>query len=450
MARLSRRLVLVLFVALNSRVPAKSPQDAIPGAPLRLWARLPPDVQLYGTADASFRLDRAAAIITAPKGTERLRPRLGVNIHFLKDNRGLDLARDAGFSFVRMDLLWANLEKGGQYDFSSFDGLMRSLESRGMGVLWLLAYGHPEHGGESPQSEKDLAAYARYTAAAVSHFRGHNAHFEIWNEPNGKQFLPNPSIYPKLLRATLGEIRRRDPGAAVSTGGTSGFDFPFLTSILESKSAQKASAIAVHPYRESAPETLAADLSRLRNVIRRTGGPNMPVWATEWGYSSYGNPKDFPDGGHGDGARKRQAVLAGRECLTAWVLGLPVAVLYDLRDDGSNPFHREDNFGLLDQDNGDKPAMRAVRALTGFARDHTYSGLIRDAPPGVHAMRLDGVDDIGFIVWNDDAKTRPHLRFLRNELLSVSNMCGEPVVAKRDEVVLEETVGPVYVRLKRR
>ena len=407
------------------------------------------DVRLSRTTDASFRLERAAAV-KAPEGTGGLQPRLGVNIHFLRDDRGLDLARNAGFSFVRMDLLWAKLEKQGQYDFAPFDGLMRSLEARGMGVLWLLAYGHPDHGGESPQSEEDVAAYSRYAAAVVGHFRGHNAHFEIWNEPNGKHFLANPAIYPHLLRAALDAIRRQDPGARVSTGGTAGFDFTFLTSMLESGSAQKASAIAVHPYRDSGPETLPADLLLLRSLIQRAGWPNLPIWDTEWGYSSDGNSsKDFPGGGHGDVARKRQAVLAVRQCLTVWVLGLPLAVLYDLRDDGSNPFNREDNFGLLNQDNSDKPAMKAVRVLTSVTRDHSYSGLIRDVPYGVHAIRLDGAEDIVFIVWNDEIEIRPQIRFLRNELLSVSNAFGEPIIAERDAVILEETMGPIYARLKR-
>jgi hypothetical protein len=409
------------------------------------------DVRLFRTADASFRLDPAAAVMETLERMGELRRRLGVNIHFLKDDRALDLARDAGFTFVRMDLLWAKLENHEEYVFTPFDGLMRALEARGMGVLWILAYGHPEHGGESPKSEEDIAAYSRYVAAVVSHFRGHNARFEVWNEPNEKQFLRNPAIYPGLLRTALDSIRRHDPDAAVSTGGTSGFDFPFLTTILESGSAQKASAIAVHPYRDSGPETLQPDLLLLRSLIQRAAGRNMPVWDTEWGYSSYSNAlADLPGGGHTDVARKRQAVLVVRECLTVWVLGLPLAVLYDLRDDGSSPFDREHNFGLLNQDNSDKPAMKAVRMLTSIARDHTYSGLIRDVPYGVHAIRLDGADDTVFVVWTDDTDIRPQIRFPRDQLLSVSNVFGEPIVTDRDELVLEETIGPVYMHLKRR
>jgi hypothetical protein len=123
-------------------------------------------------------------------------------------------------------------------------------------------------------------------------------------------------------------------------------------------------------------------------------------------------------------------------------------VWYDLRDDGPNPFDREHNFGILDQDGSEKPAMRALRVLTNSARSHTYAGLVRDVPKGLHAMRLDGADDTVFIVWNDDVAIPARLRFTRDEEVSVTNLFGERIMVG-DEIVLEEGIGPVYVRLKR-
>jgi hypothetical protein len=177
------------------------------------------DVRLFRITDKTFILNRAAAVMAAPESTAEPRTQLGVNIHFLKDDRALDLARGAGLSFVRMDLPWPQLERQGRYDFAQFECLMNSLETRSMGVLWVLDYGHHEHGGGSLRSKDDVAEYSRYAAAVVSHFRGHKARFEIWNEPNRAQFLANPAIYPDLLRAALEAIRRQDPGAAVSVFG---------------------------------------------------------------------------------------------------------------------------------------------------------------------------------------------------------------------------------------
>ncbi len=407
-------------------------------------------------ADSNFDLDVGSPVTPAPENAGQLHTRLGVNIHFLKDDRALDLARGAGFSFVREDLTWSEVERHGRYDFGPFDDLMRSLETRGMGVLWILDYGHPDHGGKAPRSQEDIAAYARYAAAVVAHFRGHNARFEVWNEPNLKQFLPNPAVYPEILRAALDAIRREDPNAIVSTGGVSQFDFPFLEGMLRSGSARRASAIAVHPYRQSGPETVQADSMRLRGLIRRETGHDMPVWDTEWGYSSHGYfPKNFAGDGHSDAARTRQGVLAARELLTVWALGLPVAVWYDLRDDGPDPRNTEHNFGLLQQDNSDKPAMRAVRALTTVAREHTYAGLVRNCPRGVHAMRLDGAEEVVFVAWNDQPGATPALRVPRSEWISATDLFGAPLPGPdgaSDKVAfsLAETAGPIYLHLKRR
>ena len=42
-----------------------------------------------------------------------------------------------------------------------------------------------------------------------------------------------------------------------------------------------------------------------------------------------------------------QAQRASRELLTAWALGFPMEIYYDIRDDGTDPTNDEDNFGLI-------------------------------------------------------------------------------------------------------
>jgi hypothetical protein len=404
------------------------------------------DVMLIGAADTTCTLKAALGLT----GGARTAAHLGINIHSLQDQQGLDVAQAAGFGFVRTDLLWAEVEKNGHYDFSAFDELMHSLDRRRMGVLWVVDYGHPMHGREYPKSEADFAAYGRYAAAAVAHFRGQNARFEIWNEPNLTRFLGNPQIYPKLLGAALDAIRRSDPEVLVSSGGTSGLDFPFLTSLLASGATQKASAIAVHPYRDAGPETATGDVLLLRDLIRRSSQNNLAIWNTEWGYSSGGTAVNgVRQDGHSEAARKRQAVLTVRECLTVFALGLPVGVVYDLRDDGSNPFDREQNFGLLNQDTSEKPAMTALRVLRSTTSGRTYSGLIRDVPYGVHAMRFDGANDMLFIVWTELSTWRTRIQTDGNALPTVSNMFGEMILPEGGEFTVGEEAGPVYVRWKR-
>ena len=162
----------------------------------------------------TFHADAMAETEPPPPGSLELAPRLGVGIHLLRDDHSLDLARDAGFKFVRMDMLWANVERGGRYRFFAYDALLRALDARGMGVLWILDYGHPDHGGSTPRTPQDIAAFGRFAEAAAAHFKGRNVRYEIWNEPNTDRFwtpAPNSSEYAALLREAVAAIRRADP-----------------------------------------------------------------------------------------------------------------------------------------------------------------------------------------------------------------------------------------------
>ncbi len=94
------------------------------------------DVQLRESSEI-FHIDTAAQA-EPPSESSELARRLGVNIHLLRDDPALDLARAAGFAFVRMDMMWTNVERGGRFRFAAYDALLRSLDARGMGVLWIL------------------------------------------------------------------------------------------------------------------------------------------------------------------------------------------------------------------------------------------------------------------------------------------------------------------------
>jgi hypothetical protein len=411
------------------------------------------DVRLRDSSEI-FQIDGAAEAGPPPPGSSDLAPRLGVNIHLLRDDHSLDLARAAGFKFVRMDLLWANVERGGGYRFVRYDALLRSLEARQMGVLWILDYGHPDHGGSTPRAPQDVAAFGRFAEAAAAHFKGHNVRYEVWNEPNTAQFWepsPSASDYATLLRETAAAIRRADPSAKISSGGLSRIDEAFLSQAVDPALAGSLSAIGLHPYPMGGPETIVPGLGMLREWVAHTLGEQIEIWDTEWGYSSSNAPKDAPSNGHTEEGRMRQAGLAVREVLTAWAVGFPVAVWYDLRDDGPDPANPEDNYGLLDSSGNEKPAMRAIRTLTEAVSGRKYAGMIQETPVGVHAMRFDGSADTIFIVWSDMPGDHRTIEYEKHDLMSVTDLMGNAVKPKngpsgRARVEIDDAAGPIYLR----
>lgn len=429
-----------------------APESRLVSLAIRVEARYPralrgslafDDVQLLESPDRTLSMSADMTLAPATAGADHLAPRWGVNIHGASDENTLELAHAAGFDFVRADLLWRAVERNGQFRFFGADRLLAALEARGMSALWILDYGHPQHGGDVPRLPEDVAAFARYAEAAAAHFRGRNVRYEIWNEPNIERFWPpqpNAAEYAALLRSAVAAIHRADPAARVCAGGLARIDLPFLDQIVAAGGT--ADAFGVHPYRKAGPEGLAAELP----LVRQLAGPNVEVWDTEWGYASYDYfSQNLRGDGHSVLGRKRQAVLACREALTVWALGLPVAVWYDLRDDGDDPRNPEHNYGLLDRQNGDKPAMEALRTLTHLAARRTFAGMVRDVPDGVHAMRLDGPADRIFVVWNEQPDARISVRLPTGGSISATNLFGEPLKVKKNEIPLAETDGPIYL-----
>jgi len=403
-----------------------------------------------------FELRAEAPVDSPVAGTEAITPRLGVNIHVLRDDIALDRAREAGFSFVRMDLLWADVERNGRYRFDGYDALLAALDARGMGALWIVDYGHPDHGGDTPHTAQDVAAFSRFAAAAATHFRGRKVQYEIWNEPNMPQFwkpAPDAAAYSALLRAAVAAMRAADPTAGISSGGVSRFDGKFLSEMIDSELARQLNAIAIHPYRSNAPEGVAEEWAFVSDWARRAFGARPEIWNTEWGYSSVDSSNDSANG-HSAAGRHRQAVLAIRELLTVWALGMPLAVWYDLRDDSPDGTDPEKNYGLLDARGTDKPAMSALLTLMKTAKDRTFVGWVRDTPAGIHAMRFDGTADTVMVVWSDRPGAQQTVAASKARLLSVTSLTGETLKTKGKPAgfvqwALKDSAGPVYLRWER-
>jgi hypothetical protein len=140
----------------------------------------------------------------------------------------------------------------------------------------------------------------------------------------------------------------------------------------------------VHPYPKGAPESIAEELTNVREWVRASFGEQLET----------GTPNGVTRGGCASlpcGARNPDS-LEHRVSDCRW---------YDLQDDGRDAADPEQNYGLLDASGNEKPAMQAVRIAMNGAKERQYAGMIQNAPAGIPVMRFDGPGDVLFIVWND-------------------------------------------------
>lgn len=277
--------------------------------------------------------DLARAAPPHPLAPPTVRDAIGINIHFTTPRPGeMDLLAASGVGWVRMDVGWHHVEKEkGVYDFAKYDILMRELDARGIRAMLILDYGNKLYTGENknaPVTPEARAAYAKFAAATVAHFRGRGVLWEIYNEPNNTQYwLPTPdgAAYARLAIEAANAMRAVAPDETICGPGLALIDKPFIDKAFDAGLLNVLDAVTVHPYRQKAPETFADELAYLRQKIATTApaGKPIPVIPGEWGY-----PVVWVDA-------TTQVNYLSRQMLYCLSERLPLTIWYDWRRGGS-------------------------------------------------------------------------------------------------------------------
>ncbi len=290
----------------------------------------------------------------------------GVNIHFRGEPHDLDLIADAGFKFIRMDLEWSGVEQTkGLYDFeqSGYDALTKGCTKRGIRILYIVDYSNELYEPDrSVRTEAGRKAFAEFAEAAAKRYAGKAILWEIWNEPNIKQFWrPQPNIedYCRLVEETAPRIRKVDPTGLVVAGATSQIPLGWLEDCFKKGLLKWIDVLSVHPYRSQPPETVIKDYAKLRGLIKRYAPPgkNTPVISGEWGYSNVNSDQSRL-------SEHEQAQYLARMFLINLHQGIPVSIWYDWKNDGTDPNDREHQFGTVGHDLNPKAAYLAAKVLS--------------------------------------------------------------------------------------
>jgi len=383
---------------------------------------------------------------------------LGVNIHFTDPQTGeIEMIAGAGFRWIRMDFKWDLTEKErGRYDFSAYDHLLSSLEQNGIQALFILDYGNSLYDdGAPPRGAQARQAFTRWAVAAAKHFAGRGVIWETYNEPNIKLFWPprpNADEYIALALAVGRAFRAEVPRENLIGPATSGIDFSFLESCFKAGLLNYWSAVSVHPYRQSNPETAANDYFRLRKLIAQYSGHRnagdsqrvAPIVSGEWGYSSVWN---------GMSEEKQSAMLA-REILTNMANGIPLSIWYDWRDDGFDPNEAEHHFGLVRnayqkvtaQPYGPKPAYLAARTLVTVFDGYTFERRLKVGNDADYILAFRKGDSLYYAAWTASTPHKIFLPITGNAIEFITHLGEKRVLTSIDQSLpINLSSAPIYV-----
>ena len=301
---------------------------------------------------------------------------MGVNIHFTDARPGeLEMLTRAGFHWVRMDLTWAQTEKtAGVYDFSAYDRLLASLDKFHLRALLILDYGNGLYDNAlPPHTDEGRAAFTRWAVAAVTHFKNRGALWEIWNEPNGDWFWKphaNADDYAKLALTVSQAIRQAAPDEMIVGPALSGTHLPFVDVLGRVGVLADWSAVTIHPYLHSGPETYGPVYDQFRQLNKRYAAPgqHLDLICGESGYCTIWPGFD----------ETLQGKYFARLFLFDVLAHVPVTIWYDWHDDGTDPKDQEAHYGIVHFDYREgqkdiydpKPAYQAAltysQALSGY------------------------------------------------------------------------------------
>ena len=378
---------------------------------------------------------------------------LGVNIHFTDPKPGeMKMLAEGGFKIVRMDFGWGGTEREkGKYDFAAYDRLMAALQEYGIKALFILDYSNRNYdGGVSPCTDDGRKAFARWSAAAAQHFKGRGILWEMYNEPNIQFWKPKPKVEDYVLLALeVGKaLREAAPGEAYIGPATSQVDFAFLEACFKAGLLEYWSAVSVHPYRQTPPETAAADYARLRRLIDQYApkGKYIPIYSGEWGYSCAW--KAFDD--------ERQGKYLPRQWLINLANDVPVSIWYDWHDDGKDPKEAEHHFGTVanpyfsgrDPVYDAKPSYKAGRTLAAELNGFRFNKRLAAGGAEDYVLLFAKGDEVRLAVWTTAKESRAVTIPARLGGFKVTGHTGEalaPLAADASGLKVTLTDAPQYL-----
>jgi len=195
---------------------------------------------------------------------------------------------------------WADLQPmRGQWRFEKLDRYVSLAEQHGTGLLLPLG-GSPSWASARPEQPSNyspgftagpanLDDWRAYVTAMVTRYKGRISAYEIWNEPNLKDFWSGTTDDMIMLTKEASQIIHRvDPGAVVvSPSATAEYGIPWLEEYLKKGGGRFVDVIGFHFYVDphtKMPEEMVPVMQKVERTLAQYKLQDTPLWNTECGW----------------------------------------------------------------------------------------------------------------------------------------------------------------------
>jgi Glycosyl hydrolases family 39 len=212
--------------------------------------------------------------------------------------RHFSAAHRAGVKYLRCAFSWNGIEpEPDKFEWKFWDTLVSLAEQNRIGLIPYVAY-TPQWAARHAkdfwkQPPRDPQLYADFMFQLVARYRGRVSSWEIWNEPDNKDYwLGTAEEFADLTRRAARRIREADPHAVLVLGGMANGPSEFFGTLIKRFYLDRTvDVIAMHAYPESwlnAPaETIFQQwVPQMRQLMAQDRSGD-DLWVNEMGYPDY-------------------------------------------------------------------------------------------------------------------------------------------------------------------
>jgi hypothetical protein len=273
----------------------------------------------------------------------------GLNVHhFEYEPAAFPIVAEARVGWVRLAAWWRFLQPQpptAAIDFGYLELSVNAALAHGLKVLIVFASipgwanGTPaELGIMDPKAAlppTDPQFFQDFVTAVVSHFRGRVLAYEVWNEPNYKQFW-NSKDYERFIAEILipgaQAVKSADPNAKALGPAVDRSPAKFKSAAIEA--CRFLDALSCHLYVKNAGDLLQQLETTYRPIL--VNQCNKPLWVTEFGIDSWAVGEDA----------QAKGLVAAFQALSPQHPYLERLFVFQWRD-GDRPFPGQKGWGLV-------------------------------------------------------------------------------------------------------
>lgn len=298
---------------------------------------------------------------------------------------------------------WANIEPAkGKWDFSNLDKDVALAQEHSVNLIVPLALS-PAWASSRPQEPsayipglaappQNIQDWRDYVHTVATRYKGRVHEYEVWNEPNLKQFWTGSTDQlVALTREAYTIVTQIDPSAKIiSPSPTEASGVNWLRGFLQAGGGQYVDVIGYHFYvMPQPPEAIVPLAQQAESVMKQNGASGKPLWDTETGWAK---PKPFP-------SEELAAAYVARSYTLAWASGISRFYWYAWDN------HKFSAIEMTESDNKtEKPAAKAYATVEKWLLGARMTSCTSDAS-STWICQLDRSGVSSWIIWNANGST---------------------------------------------